>query len=209
MAAPRSLAPVSVTCCRKLDRSIPSDIARHRGADCTAERCRHSWVGRKARCSCTRAHRTARIRPSRPIHRRCRRDRWSQRHRQHRPSPWCRRARQRRLRRMRRPFRPPRPLHHPEEGRRRRDSRRWNRRRCRARSPDTTPDSARILRCHQPRLVHPAIPPRHRFRPRFHHLRLFRLRRRHSIHRHRPVRVWPSIRTLQPPATIEEGRSTA
>ena len=196
-AAPRSLAPVLVKCCRKNDRSIPSDIGRRRGADCSAERCRRSWVAHKARCSCTRARRTARIHPCRPIHRRCRRGHWSQTRHQHRPSRWCRRARRRRLcrhDRLRRCCRTRRPiqtrrLRRPAEDTRRRDSRQRSKHRCRARNPDTRPDWARSRRCRHLRSGRPRIPRRRRCRPRVPRHRLFRRLRRRSIHRRHQDRV--------------------
>jgi hypothetical protein len=209
-AAPRSLAPpVSVQCCRKNDRSIRSDIGRHRGAECSAERCRHSSVARKARCSCTRAHRTPRIHPCRPNHHRCRRGHWSQTRRQHRPSQSCRRDRQSRCCRTRRSFQTHR-LRRPAEDTRRQDSRRSNKHRCRARNRDTRPDWARSRRRRHLRSVRPRLPRRRRCRPRVHHSRWFLPLRPRSIHRRHQNRASPSIHTLQPPAaTLEEGCSTA
>ena len=196
-AAPRSLAPVSVKCCRRPDRSIRSDIGRHPGADCSAERCHHSWVARKARCSCTRAHRTARIRPCRPIHRRCRHGHRSQRCRRDR---CCRTRRPIQTRRLRR----------PAEDTRHRDNRPNNTHRFRARNPDTRPDWARSRRCRHLHSVRRPIQLHRRRHPRVHRSRSFLLLRPRSIHRRHQNRVSPLIHTLQPPATsIEEGRSTA
>ncbi len=140
MAAPRNLVPASARCCRKSDRSIRSDIGRHRAADRSAERYRHSWVARKARCSCTRVHRTTRIRQSRPSHRCCRRDR-----------PIQTRQRRRLV-----------------EDTRHRDSRPNNTHRCRARNPHTRPGWARsrrrrprVLRSRSFRLLRPRSIHRH------------------------------------------------
>ncbi len=165
--APRSLAPVSEKCCKKPDTSIPSDIGRHRGADCTAEPCRHSWGARKARCSCTRARRTVPIHPCRPCRLPLRRVRRSlrihrvrpRRRRRHlgRPSPLCRRDRRCLRCRTRRPIQT-RPLRHPAEDTRCRDSRRHSRCRCPARNLDTRPDSARSRRCRPLRRCPPAAP---------------------------------------------------
>jgi len=121
--APRSLAPVSGTCCRTPCRSIPSGTGRRRGPDCSAEPCRHSSGARRSRCSYTRDRRRTRRRRFRPI-RWCRHDRSCLRCR------WCRPLPTRRLRR-------------PAEDTRCPGSRQSSKRRCRARNRDTRLDLAR------------------------------------------------------------------
>lgn len=195
MAEPRSLARVSVPCCRKPDRSTRSDTGPRRGADCTAELCRRSWDARKARCSCRRGRhkeRLHRCRRRRPI----RHDRRTQ-HRRH----------GRRTRRHSGPRYLPRlsrrsiPTHHlrplrREAGKRRRGSRRRSTRRYRARNPDTRLGWPRRRPHRHFRHALPTILPRQRFRRcRRHLFRCPPIRRQH------PDWAARSIHTLRSPAT--------
>jgi hypothetical protein len=124
-AALRSQAQVSLVCCRQADTSSRSDTGHRRGPQRTAELCRRSWGGRKARCSCMRAGRTTRTR--RPC----------------RPSRWCRRAHRRlRFRRHRRLFR----LHRQRSTHRRRPGRGW--RSIHTLLPPTTIERRRSPACH-------------------------------------------------------------
>lgn len=225
MAVPHNQGQVSALGCRRIEASTHSDTGRRREPQCIAEPCRRNSGARKARCWCKRARRTEQIHRCRPNHRRCRRgrrnrtrrpsrpNRWCRpgrlclTYRQHRPSRWCRRAR-RRLRNQKRPQIRTRPLHHRAADKQRRDSRRRSMRRCPAHNRHTTPDLPRSRPCRRRRSVHPRSLPPHRCRHGRQSPSSRRLRR-HSLHRHRPSRAWPSSRTLRPPPTKEEQRPNA
>jgi hypothetical protein len=209
--AARSRAPPdpgAFRCWRRTNgMCIRSDTDRRREQEDRAGPCRRSSVARRSRCRCKRVSRTPPLHPCHPCRLRIRRVRFRLPSRRVRPCRSYRHDRRCLRRRTRRPIQT-RRLRRPAADRRRRDSRRHSRRRCRARSPDTRPDSVRSHRYRHRRSVRPRIPPRPR-RLHVRHLRLFRQLRRHSIHRRRPGQVWLSIRTLRPPATIEDRRSTS